>query len=198
MAQRTGEAARRRMRGGTALGFLLGLIVGLAVAVVVAIFVTRAPIPFSTKAKRAPDRVLEPKSQSEAPDPNAPLYSKPSAAQERTSPAPAGSAPGAPIVESAPSRAAPERAAAAPAELRDGERAGYILQAGAFRSSSDAEAMKARLALIGFEARVASAEVNGQALYRVRIGPYAQLDAMNRAKARLAENGIDASAVRQR
>lgn len=198
MAQRTGEAARGRMRGGTALGFLLGLIIGLAVAVVVAIFVTRAPIPFSTKAKRAPDRVLEPKSQSEAPDPNAPLYSKPSAAQERASPAPAGATPGAPIVESAPSRAAPERAAAVPAEPRGGERAGYILQAGAFRSSSDAEAMKARLALIGFEARVASAEVNGQTLYRVRIGPYAQLDAMNRAKARLAENGIDASAVRQR
>ena len=58
--------------------------------------------------------------------------------------------------------------------------------------------MKARLALIGFEARVLDAQVNGQTLYRVRVGPYAQLDSMNRARARLAENGIEASVVRQR
>jgi len=58
--------------------------------------------------------------------------------------------------------------------------------------------MKAKLALIGFEAKVLTAEVNGQTMYRVRIGPYAQLDSMNRARARLAENGIEASVVRQR
>jgi cell division protein FtsN len=57
--------------------------------------------------------------------------------------------------------------------------------------------MKAKLALIGFEARIVSAEVNGVTFYRVRVGPYAQLDDMNRARSRLAENGIEASVVRQ-
>ena len=85
-----------------------------------------------------------------------------------------------------------------PTDARPDDRASYLLQAGAFRASSDAEAMKAKLALIGFEARILTADVNGQAMYRVRIGPYAQLDAMNRARARLAENGIEASVVRQR
>ncbi len=75
---------------------------------------------------------------------------------------------------------------------------GYLLQAGAFRSQSDADAMRGRLALVGFEARVVSAEVNGQSMYRVRVGPYSQLEDMNKARARLAENGIEASVVRQR
>lgn len=191
MAHPVVTARSRRMRGGTLLGFMIGLIVGLSIAVVVAIFVTRAPVPFVNKANRAPERAIEPKSQAEAPDPNAPLYSKSRPGPEPASPAaPAGS----PSVAVAPPTAPP---AAAPDSKGD-DRATYLLQAGAFRSSSEAESMKAKLALIGFEARVLTADVNGQTMYRVRIGPYAQLDAMNRARARLAENGIEASVVRQR
>ncbi len=78
------------------------------------------------------------------------------------------------------------------------DRSSYLLQAGAFRSQQDADAMRAKLALLGFEGRVTPAEVNGQTMYRVRVGPYAQLDDMNRVRARLAENGIEASVVRQR
>jgi len=188
-------AAPRRVRGSTLLGFMIGLIAGLSIAVVVAIFVTRAPVPFVNKANRAPERVIEPKSQAEAPDPNAPLYSKARPAQEPAAPAPGG----APAVAVAPPTVPPPAAPSQPpADARPDDRASDLLQAGAFRSSSDAEAMKVKLALIGFEARILSADVNGQAMYRVRIGPYAQLDAMNRARARLAENGIEASVVRQR
>ena len=191
MAHPVVTARSRRMRGGTLLGFMIGLIVGLSIAVVVAIFVTRAPVPFVNQANRAPERAIEPKSQAEAPDPNAPLYSKSRPGPEPASPAaPAGSPP----VAVAPSTAPP----AATPDSKGDDRTTYLLQAGAFRSSSEAESMKAKLALIGFEARVLTADVNGQTMYRVRIGPYAQLDAMNRARARLAENGIEASVVRQR
>jgi len=76
--------------------------------------------------------------------------------------------------------------------------AGYVLQAGAFRARDDADGMRVKLALLGFEARVLPAEVNGQTVYRVRIGPYAQADEMNRMRARLAENGIEATVIRQR
>lgn len=185
MAHHASTTMQRRMRGSTLLGFAVGLIFGLSLAVVVAMLVTRAPVPFVNKAGRAPERVLEPKSQAEAPDPNAPLYSRARAGQEPTAPAP-------------PVAAAPPTAPPVPEETKPDDRASYLLQAGAFRSSADAEAMKAKLALIGFEARVLTAEVNGQAMYRVRVGPFAQLDAMNRARARLAENGVEASVVRQR
>jgi len=194
-----------RMRGGTVLGFLVGLIAGLSIAVVVAMFVTRAPVPFVDKGNHGSGRTLEPQSLSEAPDPNAPLHAKVRPAEVATASGPDASASGsqapagaagaasAPIVASAPSSVAPGSASGAAA----GD-VSYLLQAGAFRSSSEAQSMKARLALIGFEARVLDAQVNGQTLYRVRVGPYAQLDSMNRARARLAENGIEASVVRQR
>ncbi|MCD6732403.1 MAG: SPOR domain-containing protein [Burkholderiaceae bacterium] len=190
MAHPVVTARPRRMRGGTLLGFMIGLIFGLSIAVVVAIVVTRAPVPFVNKANRASDKVLEPKSQAEAPDPNAPLYSKSRPGPESAAPPPVAIAPPA-APPAAPSSATTP-------ESRSDDRASYLLQAGAFRSSSEAEAMKAKLALIGFEAKVLTAEVNGQTMYRVRIGPYAQLDSMNRARARLAENGIEASVVRQR
>lgn len=74
----------------------------------------------------------------------------------------------------------------------------YLLQAGAYRSPTEAESMKARLALMGFETQVMAADVNGSILHRVRVGPYSGLDAMNRARARLAENGIEATVLRQR
>ncbi|UCE32222.1 MAG: SPOR domain-containing protein [Burkholderiales bacterium] len=102
------------------------------------------------------------------------------------------------------------RGGAAPIEARTlppsaGERvaaadpqASYLLQAGAFRSRPDADSLRARLALMGFEARVLPSEVNGETLYRVRLGPYAGMNEMNRARTRLSDNGIEASVVRQR
>jgi len=242
-------APARRMRGGTLVGFMIGLIVGLAVAVVVALFVTRAPVPFVNKAGRASDRIVEPKSAAEAPDPNKPLYSKNRSGIPAETPPPPppetpedrasildrlfgkGAAESAGIPPSKPAdtpavkgdarggdaKAAPEGKAAEirasegrspdkiadarPADAaKDAAREGtsYLLQAGAFRSQEDADGLKAKLALIGVEARVLTAEVNGQTMYRVRVGPFAQIDDVNKARARLAENGIEASVLRQR
>jgi cell division protein FtsN len=73
----------------------------------------------------------------------------------------------------------------------------YLLQAGAFGDTRDAEAVKARLALIGVSARVESGQVNGKPVYRVRLGPYASARELEAAKQQLAENGIrDAIAIR--
>ena len=75
---------------------------------------------------------------------------------------------------------------------------GYVLQAGAFRTVEDAEGMRGRLALLGFEARVIGSEVNGFAVQRVRIGPFARMDDMTRARTKLTESGIEVSVVRVR
>jgi cell division protein FtsN len=180
------ERGRRRQRGGTVIGFLAGLIVGLSIAVIVALFVTRAPVPFVNKGHRMGERTAEPRNGAVLPDPNAPLQAQPGAEA-----APPGS----------PAAALPAPAATAPvapAEERAATDSGYMLQAGAFRSSDDADGMRARLALLGFEARVVAAEVGGQPMYRVRIGPFAQQEDANRARARLIDGGIEASVVRQR
>lgn len=74
----------------------------------------------------------------------------------------------------------------------------YQLQAGAFRDMRDADAMKARIALAGLQARVEAAEVNGNTMYRVRLGPYATARELEEAKRQLANNGVpDTLAVRE-
>ncbi|KNE25665.1 MULTISPECIES: SPOR domain-containing protein [Achromobacter] len=73
----------------------------------------------------------------------------------------------------------------------------YYLQAGAFRGESDAESLRARIILLGLPVAVQKAEVNGKPLNRVRVGPFARLDDMNRARGRLGENKIETAVVRQ-
>jgi cell division protein FtsN len=72
----------------------------------------------------------------------------------------------------------------------------YYLQAGAFRSESDAEAMRARIILMGLPTQVQNAQVNGSTLYRVRLGPFRGIDEMNQARAELSKAKIESSVVR--
>lgn len=74
--------------------------------------------------------------------------------------------------------------------------ANYV-QAGAFKVLSDAEALKARLALLGLESRVVKSESAGAFMYRVRLGPFYRSDEINRARNRLIEAGVDAVIVKQ-
>ena len=112
-------------------------------------------------------------------------------------PAAAPSAPPANASGSSPtpiSKAAPAPAASKPAPAATGT---YYLQAGAFRGESDAESLKARIILLGLPVAVQKAELNGKPINRVRVGPFARLDDMNRARGRLGENKIETAVVRQ-
>jgi len=80
------------------------------------------------------------------------------------------------------------------AEPQEGIR--YLLQAGAFRSSADADALKARIALTGEVARVESAEIQGGTIYRVRLGPYPNTASLAAAKQALGSHGIEAMAIK--
>lgn len=74
----------------------------------------------------------------------------------------------------------------------------YVLQAGAFRDTRDAEALKARVALSGLVARVETAQIDNRPIYRVRLGPYASARELEAAKKQLADNGISQTiAVRE-
>jgi len=72
----------------------------------------------------------------------------------------------------------------------------YILQAGAFGASGDAEATKAKLAMMGLSARVESAQINGNTVYRVRMGPYGSASELAEAKAKLDGSGLQAMAIK--
>jgi cell division septation protein DedD len=72
----------------------------------------------------------------------------------------------------------------------------YYLQAGAFRSDSEAQAMQARILLLGLPVAIQKATVNGESINRVRVGPFKGIDDMNRSRAKLGEEKITTSVVR--
>ncbi len=73
----------------------------------------------------------------------------------------------------------------------------YYLQAGAFRNMPDAEATRAKLALLGFEAAISDSTRESGVLHHVRLGPYNQVESMNKARAKLLDNGVDVAIVRK-
>jgi cell division protein FtsN len=72
----------------------------------------------------------------------------------------------------------------------------YFVQAGAFKSATDADAQKAKLSMMGIEAKVSEREQAGRAIFRVRSGPFDDKDQAEKIKARLDANGMDAALVR--
>ena len=69
----------------------------------------------------------------------------------------------------------------------------YMLQAGAYNDPGQAERMKARLALAGFEPSIQHISVQGRGdFYRVRVGPYPSMDLMETANRQLAKMKIKA------
>lgn len=73
----------------------------------------------------------------------------------------------------------------------------YVLQAGSFRNPADADRLRAQLALLGLESDIQTVTIDdNQTWHRVRIGPYTDLERLNAARKRLAENDIQALVIR--
>jgi cell division protein FtsN len=209
------NAKHQKQAGGTLLGLILGLIVGLGIAVGVALMITKSPIPFVNKVVR-PERADPTPAQ--AADPNRPLYGNRDIAREAAkeqqqsqTPVPPNTAaaqPAAPVTPApaptpAPSKQAESKTAdakpSAPAAAKNDaadDKWTYFLQTGAFRDQNDAESARAKLALLGFEAKVTERTADSGVLYRVRIGPFDHAEAMNRTRSKLSDNGVDAAIVR--
>lgn len=74
----------------------------------------------------------------------------------------------------------------------------YILQAGSYPDPKAADEAKAKLALVGFVATVQPVTINGKTWNRVRLGPYATASELEAAKRTLADNGINAIALKEK
>ena len=72
----------------------------------------------------------------------------------------------------------------------------YFIQAGAFRTPEDAEQQRARLLLLGMQAKVTEREQAGRTVYRVRLGPFSKKEEADKAKERLDNNSIETALVR--
>lgn len=110
-----------------------------------------------------------------------------------TSPAPTTTAPS-PAATPASATPAATASTATSAPVDDGTR--YLLQAGAFQASGQAEEMKAKIAMMGVSARVESASIGGKTVYRVRMGPYGTASDLADAKRKLSAGGLPAMAIK--
>jgi cell division protein FtsN len=72
----------------------------------------------------------------------------------------------------------------------------YLVQAGAFRTPEDAESQRAKLGMLGMDAKITEREQSGRTVYRVRVGPFANKDEAEKAKEKLDGGGFDTALVR--
>ena len=96
-----------------------------------------------------------------------------------------------------PSTAGPPEPETGPPAPRTVETPGmYVLQLGAFTRQEQAEALKARLALVGMNAGIQPTRLDRQTYYRVRIGPTTDLEQLNADRARLQEHRFNSDLIR--
>lgn len=72
----------------------------------------------------------------------------------------------------------------------------YFVQAGAFRSTEEAEAQRAKLAMMGWQAKVTEREQSGRTVYRVRVGPFGKKDDAEGIKEKFESSGVESALVR--
>lgn len=206
-------------------GIIIGLVIGLATAVAVALYVTQAPMPFMDKASRDIEQILLPDVR-HAPDPNMGLYGNVTALdgplfggkeaqvaeqlgalRPPSQPAPVSRDSLEPdslgnLIAQLPNPNTEQAKVITPTpkktttQIAVAPSTTYYLQAGAFRSSNDAEAMRARILLLGMDATIQAAPYNNGTINRVRVGPFSGLDDMNKARSLLGSEKIETSVVR--
>lgn len=73
----------------------------------------------------------------------------------------------------------------------------YILQAAAFTAPEDADRLKAKLVLNGLEPHIEKITVGDKGTYyRVRLGPYSNVDSLDAANHKLSQLGIRALRIK--
>lgn len=198
-------------------GFLFGIVFGLAVAAAVAVFTFNSPLPFVDKVQKVTADVDPAQALAGGVDPNKALNA--SSTPETTAAAPAGTV--ATVTASTAPATTPAAAPAAPAPAnttaatnqtqtsadlqpqRDeqGKAAqpgtvtpvSYWVQAGAFKSTKQAEERQAQLAMMAVEAQVQQAG----SIWRVRIGPFDDRNSANEIQNMLNDQGIQATIIKQ-
>ena len=168
MPKQTSRNHRRSNENPVFTGVMIGLIVGAILAVGVALWVT-GNNPFRASTPATPTAPAAPDTPEAAPSFD--FYKV--------------------LPNDAPAELPPSAKPAEPVPR-------YYLQAGAFHSASDADNLKAQLALLGVAAVIQTREVPDKGvLHRVRVGPFNAMDEINRTRSLLVQNNIPTTLVKE-
>jgi cell division protein FtsN len=202
MKPRKSQPAKKKSGGGTLIGMFIGLVLGVGVAAGVVWYLNKSPLPFNNKVSPPP------KAEGQVNGGKAP----PAQPGQPAEPLALPGKPGDPVPEKrfqfydilpGKADAVPDKAGKPPvaqAEPKDEKKKDegkeskvpLFLQAGSFSTPQDADNQKAKLAFMGVEANIQQVMIQDKTYYRVRVGPYTRIDDLNKARAELARNGIDA------
>jgi cell division protein FtsN len=173
------------------VGFLIGLLAGVAISVVVAIFVKGGDSPFLSKdgpSTQMDDDGLRPLPDSVVPQDegaNTDADGKPRFDFYTILPG---------TETQVTEQQIKQKEAEAPTAKTSEN---YFLQVGAFQSEQEADNQKAKLALLGMEAIVQTATIPDKGIWhRVRVGPFTDLDQINKARGDLVRNGFNADLIK--
>ena len=171
------------------VGILIGLLLGLCIALGVALYINKGANPFVRKAKPT-EAVGRETTSAEA-------IKTPSSADKQTKTAEVK-----PRFDFYKILPGTEEAVTdkefkhtQPASSREV----YFLQVAAFQNPSDADNLKAQLALAGIEAQIQTATLpDGRVWHRVRVGPFSNKDELGKSRAALKENNLEANLIKVR
>jgi cell division protein FtsN len=182
--------------GGMMMGVLIGVFVGVGLALVVAWYLMKSQ-PQEKPGVRAPSapgfmKPLPPKSDKEeeeetavaAPqiDLNKPLQTK--------IPGIGGNDPARDPIADIAAGKTPE----AKPEVRADTQ--FFVQTGVFNQRSEADAQKANLAMQGIQAQLSESAVDGNTVWRVRVGPFSTIEDTTSVRSKLTILGIKPTVIR--
>ena len=177
--------------GSTFIGILIGLVLGLAIALGVAWYINKLPNPFREKPPA-------PKIMMPVPKPGASTEPvKPSTSSSATEPASAEK----PKLTAQEMLTKGDGSSTEKAEAKSTPttKETFFLQTGSFQNAPDADNLKARLALLGFEAAIQTRTLPEKGVWhRVRLGPYSDVEELNRVRGVLTQNNIETALVKVR
>lgn len=172
MAQSSSRKSGRSGGSPVFTGVLIGLTFGALLAVGIALWVTGTN-PFNSAGPGVNPTVKPVEAPAETPE----------------------TAPSFDFYKVLPSEAPAEAPPAPPAPVNTTL---YYLQAGAFQNPDDADNLKAQLALLGVETVIQTRDLGDKGVFhRVRVGPFAAMDQMNRTRALLTQNNIPVTLVKE-
>ena len=179
---------RNRQTGNTLLGVFVGIVLGVVIAASVVWFLNRSNNPFNKSPRDERSEEISSDAEGQPKD----LPAKPGDKQRfdfyKVLPG------GTDAAATRPPAANDDKDNAATATLPNES---FFLQAGAFQKSAEADNLKAKLALIGVEASISQVSVPDKGkMFRVRSGPYAKADDMNRVRNQMSQAGIQATVIK--
>lgn len=176
-------------------GLLIGLLLGIGLSIALTMFIKGGDNPFSDSAKPGKEtlseRMHKDNKDNVAKDNALPKEESPEAAKEKSAENQFDFYTILPETESTVTEQEIKT------ETTTVKKDSYFLQVGAFPSEADADNMKAKLALLGFEAVVQTANIPDKGTWhRVRVGPLSDVDQINKIRGDLTTNGFNTDLIK--